>query len=307
MGHVEQAIEFHEAALAIARQIGDRWWEGLQVGSLGFAYHTLGQLERAIKLYEETLIIAREIGDRREVGFQLGNLGSAYRALGQIEQALRLYQEALTTTREIGDRWGESIWLNNLARTYQDLGQIEGAINLYKEGLVITREIGDRRGESHQLLWLGRALLTIEELSGARQRCAEALALDVLQTSYQAALVLGIVLLRQRDPAARETFADAITRCRALLKKTAGLYEARYTLAAALVGQAACDPRWAEESERDGLLAPALEEYRRALENCSAPGVVQDALRDLELIRAAGIEGLEPVFELLESVCAGNS
>ena len=30
-------------------------------------------------------------------------------------------------------------------------------------------------------------------------------------------------------------------------------------------------------------------------------GMIQDALRDLELIRAAGIEGLEPAFELLES------
>jgi hypothetical protein len=45
---------------------------------------------------------------------------------------------------------------------------------------------------------------------------------------------------------------------------------------------------------------PALEEYLRALENCAAPGVVHDALRDLEMIRAAGMEGLEPAFKLLE-------
>jgi len=48
------------------------------------------------------------------------------------------------------------------------------------------------------------------------------------------------------------------------------------------------------------LLAPALTEYRRALEITSAPGIIQDALRDLEMIRGAGIEGLEPAFELLE-------
>ena len=35
---------------------------------------------------------------------------------------------------------------------------------------------------------------------------------------------------------------------------------------------------------------------------CAASGVVCDALRDLEMILAAGVEGLEPVFELLESV-----
>jgi len=126
------------------------------------------------------------------------------------------------------------------------------------------------------------------------------LALDVPETGYQAALALGIVLLHQRDPAAGETFADAVAHCRAMLDKTAGLYAPRYALAAALVGSAVRDPRWAEKGERTDLLAPALAEYRHALEITSAPGIVQDALRDLEMIRAASIEGLEPVFELLE-------
>ncbi|MCR4407604.1 MAG: hypothetical protein NUW24_11900 [Anaerolineae bacterium] len=40
----------------------------------------------------------------------------------------------------------------------------------------------------------------------------------------------------------------------------------------------------------------------RALEITAAPGIVQDALRDLELIRAAGIRDLVPVFELLKAM-----
>ena len=61
------------------------------------------------------------------------------------------------------------------------------------------------------------------------------------------------------------------------------------------------------ENERVELLTPALTEYRQALENCDAMGVVGDALRDLELIRAAGVEGLEPVFDLLEGARQGRS
>jgi hypothetical protein len=138
-------------------------------------------------------------------------------------------------------------------------------------------------------------------LSEANQRCWEARDLDMPQTSYQAAMALGIALLHQHDEAARETFVDAVARCQAMLDKMAALHTARYALAASLVGSAVCDPSWAEEGERAGLLAPALEEYRRALENCAAPGVVHDALHDLEIIRTAGVEGLEPAFELLES------
>lgn len=91
-----------------------------------------------------------------------------------------------------------------------------------------------------------------------------------------------------------------------MLDETAGLYEVRYVLGAALVGQAVCDFHWANESHRTELLAPALAEYRRALDICAAAGVVQDALQDLELIRAAGIEGLESVFDLLNSALVQN-
>jgi tetratricopeptide (TPR) repeat protein len=346
LGQFERTIKFYEQALAIAREMNNRRWEGDSLGGLGHVYRDLGQFEQAIKLYEEALTIAREIGDRRNEGICLGRLGSAYRNLGQIEQVINLYEEALAIAREIGYRRGESIYLDSLGLAYRDLGQFKLAIKLYEEALVIAREIGDRRnegvrlgslgrvyhnlgeferaiklyeealaivhevgyrrGESHQLLGLGRVLLATGELSGASQHCAEVLALDVPGSSCQAALVLGIALLHQHDLSAGGTFADAAACYQAMLDKTAGLYTPRYALAAALVGQAVCDPRWTKESERADLLAPALVECRRALEITSAPGIVQDALRDLELIRAAGIEGLEPAFELLESAGGGR-
>jgi len=214
---------------------------------------------------------------------------------------MKVYEQALAIARETDHRWGEEVELSNLGRAYRTLGQVEQAIEFHKQSLTIAREIGDRRGESYCLLGLGKALLATGELTEARRCCKETLALDVPETSYRAALALGIVLLRLGDLAAGDAFVDAAARCRAMLDKTADLYEARYALAAALVGQAVCDPRWAQEGEWAGLLAPALAEYRRALENCAAPGVVRDALRDLEMIRAAGVEGLEPIFELLGS------
>jgi tetratricopeptide (TPR) repeat protein len=301
LGQVRRAIKLYEEALAIAREIGDRRGERMQLSKLGFAYRALGQFERAIDSHEKALTIAREIGDCWGEGTNLGNLGSAYRALGQVERAIESQKQALIILREIGDRYGEGVRLDELGIAHHALGQFGRAIEFHKQALAIAREIGDRRGESYRLLGLGKALLAIRELSKARKCCREACDLDVLETSYQAALALGTVLLHQRDEAAGETFADAAAHCRAMLDKTAGLYEAHYTLAAALVGSALCDPRWAEEGERAGLLAPALAEYRQALENCAAPGVVRDALRDLEMIRAAGIKGLEPAFELLQS------
>jgi hypothetical protein len=186
------------------------------------------------------------------------------------------------------------------------LGQIKRVIGYCEKSLAIAREIGDRWLESYQLLRLGRALLASGSPSEARRHCTEALTLGIPQISYQVALAFAIVLLHQDDPNSESVFTDAISQCQDILDKASDLYHPRYALATALVGQAVCNLHWGEEGDRARLLAPALAEYKRALETCAALGVVCDALRDLELIRAAGIEGLEPVFELLKGAEAGN-
>jgi tetratricopeptide (TPR) repeat protein len=231
----------------------------------------------------------------------LGRLGNACHILGQSQRAIQYYKKALAIARDIDQRWREGMWLGKLGSAYQSLGQFERAIEFHRAALIVAREIDDRRGRSYQLLGLGRTLLTVGRISEAHQSLVESLKLNVSVTCHWAALALGIVLLRQSSPAAQGMFAEAVDHCWTMLAKTASLYETRYTLAAALVGQSVCDPRWKDESKRPDLLAPALEEYRRALDITAAPGVVQDAIRDLELIQAAGIEGLDPVFELLES------
>jgi tetratricopeptide (TPR) repeat protein len=306
LGQIDHAIGFYQETLAIARKVGDRKEEAFQLGHLGLTYRDLGQFEQAIEFLGQALDTVREIGYRRGEGMYCGHLGRAYYALGQVGRAIKLYEEALAIAREIGYRSHQVIWLSSLGNAYRDLRQIEQAVKLYDEALNIAREIGYRLGESFQLLELGRVMMAGRNLSEAKQCCSKALALNMPETSYSAALVLSIVLLSQRDSATGESFADTVSRCRVMLDRTPSLYAPHYVLATALVGQAVCDPRWTEEDERAELLASALAEYDRALGICSAPGVVQDALRDLELIRAAGIEGLEPVFELLEGAVTRN-
>ncbi len=298
---VDKAIELYTEALATAREIGDRKWEGSILCNLGYARYFQGQIEQAVELFDESLNVAREIKDRRSEAIRLSSLGEAYRDLGQAERAIDFVKEALAITREIGSRRWECDSLGALGHINHGLGRIEQAISLYQEALAIAHEICDHQQESYCLPKLSRALVVRGELAQAQKHCMEALRLDI-PDSYQAALVLGIVLLHQDDATAGNAFEDACVRCESMLQNTPDLCEPRYILATALVGLAICNPRWSDESQRAQLLAPALAEYRRALEITAAFGIVGDALRDLKLIRAAGVEGLEPVFELLESV-----
>ena len=111
---------------------------------------------------------------------------------------------------------------------------------------------------------MGKILVVDLEWHRARECFEQALALDIPETSYQAALALALVLLHQHIPTADRAFTKAIARCRAMLNRTAGLWQPRYALATALAGRVVCNPRWTENGDRDDLLGPALMEYRRA-------------------------------------------
>jgi tetratricopeptide (TPR) repeat protein len=103
LGQVELAIEYHQQALAIAKEIGDRRNEGTWFGNLGLAYADQGQVERAIEYYEQALAISKEIGDRRNEGYWLNNLGVAFKDMEKYDLALACYLLARKIRREIGD------------------------------------------------------------------------------------------------------------------------------------------------------------------------------------------------------------
>ena len=178
MGQYQLAIEYHQQALTIYREIGDRGGEGTVLGNLGIAYHSLGQYQQAINYYQQALTIAREIGNRRGKGTALGNLGIAYRSLGRYQQAIDYYQQYLTIAREIGDRGGEGNALGNLGVAYDNLGQYQLAIDYYQQYLTIAREIEDRGGEFYSLNNLAYTYKNLQQIPQALETWQSALALS---------------------------------------------------------------------------------------------------------------------------------
>jgi len=64
-------------------------------GSLGIIFFEQGELSSAIIEYEAAIALARQLGDkRREVTF-LGNLGGVYMQQGQLEEGLHHDVQAL--------------------------------------------------------------------------------------------------------------------------------------------------------------------------------------------------------------------
>ncbi len=81
----------------------DRTLLGQLLGTVGISHHRLGAVQKAIGYHEQALVIVREIGDRQGEGSTLGNLGIAYATLGEVQKAIGYYEQANAIGEQIGD------------------------------------------------------------------------------------------------------------------------------------------------------------------------------------------------------------
>jgi tetratricopeptide (TPR) repeat protein len=100
VGRYRQAIDHHEQALTIFREIGDRGGEAEALNSLGEALLADGQRDQAHTRHRSALSLAEQIGDRYEQA--RARHGLAHHAAGDADHARQHWQQALTLYADLG-------------------------------------------------------------------------------------------------------------------------------------------------------------------------------------------------------------
>jgi tetratricopeptide (TPR) repeat protein len=72
------------------------------LGNLGDLHHELGRFDEALACYEQALAIHRDVSDRYMEGATLHSMGRVLHALGRHERARACWHEALAILRALG-------------------------------------------------------------------------------------------------------------------------------------------------------------------------------------------------------------
>jgi tetratricopeptide (TPR) repeat protein/transcriptional regulator with XRE-family HTH domain len=147
-------LAVHEVGHAAAQQTGNRQAEVWMLCNLASAYNDLRRLDEAIDCHQQAIGICREVGYPLGEGRTLNNLGVVYRVLNRFEEAIDCHQRALKIYRELGDRWREAHALNRIGEALYHLGRFDEAVQYLQQALTIHREVGDLQGKgwAHQHL-----------------------------------------------------------------------------------------------------------------------------------------------------------
>jgi len=111
-GRLEEKDRVMEAALEVARSVGDRVSEARCVGGLAFSAERHGQWDRANEMRRESLALYNEQKDVEGVFFQTIHLGTLALAFERFEEAQERYDNALELAKRAGKARGVTLALS---------------------------------------------------------------------------------------------------------------------------------------------------------------------------------------------------
>ena len=175
VGDAERAGQRLEAALALARRLGDGTNTARSLEVLGLLAFFRNEIRDARRLFEEGADVARRANDRWGLADALGTLSSIYPLQGEFDRAEDVGSEAGAIARKFGDRQGIRMANFGLALTAARRGRLSTARSLSEEGLAICREIGDRWFVSYFLWILASSAAESGDIVAARAYAEESL------------------------------------------------------------------------------------------------------------------------------------
>lgn len=182
LGDYNQAEEYSQRFLAIARKLSNLEGQAQALGNLGIAYKRLGRYPEAISSQNQALEIMRKLQNRQAEGQLLLNLGNTREVMGDYDAAIAAYEQSLTLARQSQDLRGEGTALGNLGAIYADKGDDRKALAFYQQGLKLAESTQDSPQQISILINIGTVYYFLEQRN---------LTIDYYQRSLSLAQKLG--------------------------------------------------------------------------------------------------------------------
>jgi tetratricopeptide (TPR) repeat protein/transcriptional regulator with XRE-family HTH domain len=279
-GHWDQSAALHHAALAAARQAGDRLGEADTLSTLGVLQREAGDYQVAAASLAQALALYSDVGDQPGQAYTIDQLGLLRTLTGDYPAAAASHQQALALFRGTGDRYGQGWTLNGLGLLQQMTGDHPAAAASLRRALALFSDIGDLEGQAYALNQLG----VVQEETGDYTEAA---------ASQQRALALFRDLGHQRG------HAHALNDLGLVLQQTGNYPAAATSHRQALetfgdlgnmLGQAEALNRLGELSLRTSATGQARDQHTRALAIARDINAFPEEARALEGLGRAHIQ-----------------
>jgi len=157
LGDLDLAQERKEAALALAREVGDELWIARELSDLGTVAAMREEYDVASEMFEESAALFRKLDIPSRLGTVLSNLGHIAGQRGDYERAIEYTQESLAL--ESSHKQNAAISSYNLGSHNLHAGHLEQARDWLERTVALTIELGFKEVMAYALAAFARLCL----------------------------------------------------------------------------------------------------------------------------------------------------
>ncbi|MDJ0735874.1 MAG: tetratricopeptide repeat protein [Nostocaceae cyanobacterium] len=152
LGDYARSLEFHQQALEIARNAGDRPCEIANLNHLSRTCVAQQNYGTAIDHSQRALILSRQAGDKTGEAYALVNLGYSEVMQAQqqeqrepetYEMAINYLKQGLRLSEQLGDVQSKALCLSSLGIAYQVIGESLNSVKYLEDGFKTAQISGD--------------------------------------------------------------------------------------------------------------------------------------------------------------------
>ena len=150
LGRGQEALAACEAAAEIARAL-DQKAQALAVFNLGSVHLHLGDAAAGLRHSNDALALARAVGNRLWEGNSLMNIGAAHRQLGDLDASHEAFEQALAVLEKTSDKLGVGRALYNMGLVASSRHRYADAAGYLERALPHIRNVDIRHSHEIEL------------------------------------------------------------------------------------------------------------------------------------------------------------
>jgi signal transduction histidine kinase len=169
MGVYDDAIDYYQKSLTIARYLKDDRLCAYNLNNLGMVNSYLKNYKKAIENYSESSLIIEKMGDKIEYAKIINNVAELNMLMGNLDKALEQYLSVLDII-EKSDEQVFLIWLyNDIGTIYQMKADYNSAMLYFYNALKLSNKTENNLGKSKTMIHLGEVYLLQKEYENAKE------------------------------------------------------------------------------------------------------------------------------------------
>lgn len=168
MGGYDDAVNYYQKSLTIARELKDETLCAYNLNNLGMVNTQLKNYREAIENYSESSLIMEKLGDKIEYAKIENNIAGLNMLLGNLDEALKQHLSVL----DIIEKSNEQvflIWLyDDIGIVYEKKGEFDLALQYFLKSLDLSNKIDNCLGKSKAMNHLGEVYLKQQKYEKAK-------------------------------------------------------------------------------------------------------------------------------------------